>query len=225
MSDQPESNKRIAISKANAQMVGIVAGAAFVTIFCLFASQAVWSQTRYQSRVVSQKEKALRQLKENLDNFADLQHQYQAFNSTSTNVIGGVNGGTGDNDGNNSKIILDSLPPNYDFPALTSSLEKILKDSGLKVGSITGTDDELNQQNSATSINPSAIAMPFTIGIEGANYNSVQSLINKLEHSIRPVQIDTLTITGGTNSMTVSISGHTFFQSGKTVNVTKKVVK
>lgn len=206
-------------------MVGIVAGAAFVTVFCLFASQAVFSQTKYQARVVTEKEKALRQLKDNISNFDDLRHQYQAFNSASTNVIGGTNGGSGDNDGNNSKIILDALPANYDFPALTSSLEKILKDNGLKIASISGTDDEANQQNSSTSANPKPVAMPFEFTIENANYNAVQQLISVLERSIRPIQIDTLEISGGASDLTVDITGHTYFQSGKTVSITKKVVK
>lgn len=225
MADIPTSTKRVAISKANAQMVGIVAGAAFITVFCLFASHAVFSQNKYQSRVVTEKEKALRQLKDNIENFSDLRRQYQAFNAASTNVIGGTNGGTADNDGNNSKIILDALPASYDFPALTSSLEKILKDSGLKIGSIGGIDDEANQQGSATSTNPQSVAMPFNLSIENANYNSVQQLISRLEHSIRPIQVDTLSISGGTTSMTVSVTGHTYFQSGKTVSITKKAVK
>jgi len=225
MADVQSSTKRLAISKANAQMVAIIAGTAFITVFCLFASQAVWSQNKYQARVVTEKEKALRQLKQNITSFEDLRRHYQAFNSTATNVIGGTSTGTGDNDGNNSKIILDALPASYDFPALTSSLEKILKDSGLKVGGISGTDDALNQQNSATSTKPTPIVMPFTVSIDSASYNSVQQLINKFEHSIRPIQIDKLTISGNTNSMTVSISGHTFFQSGKSVSITKKVVK
>lgn len=225
MAKPTASTKRVAISKANAQMVAIVASAAFVSVFCLFAAQAVWSQNSYQSRVITQKEKALRTLKQNITTFSDLQRHYKAFNQTSTNVIGGTSNGTGDNDGNNSKIILDSLPSNYDFPALTSSLEKILNDNKLKIGGIGGTDDQINQQNSATSTNPKPAEMPFTISISNANYNSVQGLITKLEHSIRPIQVDTLQLSGGTNNMTLSISGHTYFQSGKSVNISSKVVK
>jgi hypothetical protein len=225
MADQQISTKRIAISKANAQMVGVVAGAAFVTVFCLFAAKTVWSQNGYQARVISQKQAALNQLKKNLVTFTDLKRHYGAFNETATNVLGGTNSGTGDNDGNNSKIILDALPSKYDFPALTSSLEKILTDNGLKIGSITGTDDQLNQQNSVTSSNPQAVPMPFTFSISGANYGSVQDLINKLEHSVRPIQVDTLQISGGQDNMTITVTAHTFYQAGKDVSITKKVVK
>lgn len=219
------STKRIAISKANAQMVGIVAGAAFVTVFCLFAAKTVWSQNGYQAKVINQKQAALNQLKKNIVTFTDLRRHYGAFNETATNVLGGTNAGTGDNDGNNSKIILDALPSKYDFPALTSSLEKILTDSGAKIGSITGTDDQLNQQNSLSSSSPTAVPIPFTFSISGANYASVQDLITKLEHSIRPIQVDTLQISGGQDSMTLTVSAHTYYQAGKDVSITKKVVK
>ncbi len=60
------STKRVAISKANAQIVAVVAVASFVTIFCLVAASAVFSQVRYQGRVSTAKEKAHAQLQKNL---------------------------------------------------------------------------------------------------------------------------------------------------------------
>jgi hypothetical protein len=117
------SSKHLAINKANAQIVGIVAAAAFISIFCLVASKAVLSQNSYNARVISAKEKAHKQLQNNLKAVNNLTISYKAFDETATNVIGGTAGGTGDNDGSNSKIIIDALPSAYDFPALTSSLE------------------------------------------------------------------------------------------------------
>ena len=133
MAKSEVSSKRVAIDKASAQMVAIIAASAFVTVFCLMASKQVLSQNQYNSRVMSAKQKAYNQLQDNINAFDDLQKSYKAFNSTSTNVIGGLADGTGDNDGSNSKIILNALPSTYDFPALTSSLEKMMTDRGLKV--------------------------------------------------------------------------------------------
>jgi hypothetical protein len=219
------TTKRLAISKANAQIVGGVAVASFITVFCLVAAKAVYSQNQYQARVTDAKEKAHSQLQKNLRAFDGLNSAYKGFDSTAVNVIGGTRDGAGDNDGPNSKIIVDALPSNYDFPALTSSLEKILADNGLKGGSISGTDDELNQQNNAFSANPSPVEMPFTLSLNNANYDSVKNLISKLQQSIRPIQIDTLNMSGGTSSMTVSITAHTYYQPGKSLTITKKVVK
>lgn len=225
MASNQLSSKRLAISKTNAQMVGVVAVAAFITVFCLVASNAVFSQNRYQARVISAKEKAHKQLVQNIDNYNNLATAYKAFDGASTNIIGGNKDGTGDNDGSNSKIILDALPSTYDFPALTSSLEKILTDNNLKVTSITGTDDQLAQQKNTSSANPQPVSIPFTFTISNASYASVTQLMNKLQQSIRPIQIDMLDVSGSQNNMTVTVTGHTYYQPAKNVSITKKVIK
>lgn len=223
--DKMISTKRLAIGKANAQMVAIVGVAAFVSIFCLVASNAVFSQNRYQARVITAKEKAHKQLEENINNYSDLATAYKAFDGASTNIIGGTKDGKGDNDGPNSKIILDALPATYDFPALTSSIEKILTDNNLKVTSITGTDDQLNQQNNQGSANPEPVEIPFTFTVSNASYASVSQVMTKLQQSIRPIQIDTMDASGGQNNMTLTVSAHTYYQPAKTVSITKKVVR
>ncbi len=219
------STKRLAISKANAQMVAVVAAASFVTIFCLVASNAVFGQYRYQGKVVSAKEKANTQLKANIKAFGSLTKSYKAFDSADSNIIGGTKNGTGDNDGHNAKIILDALPSSYDYPALASSLEKVLADNGVKVTSITGTDDQINQQTNISSPTPQAVPMPFTFSVSNASYDSIQQLIKKLQQSVRPIQIDTIDLSGGVNDMSLTVTGHTYYQPGKSVNITQKVVK
>jgi hypothetical protein len=219
------STKHLAISKANAQMVVVVAVSAFVAVFCLIACKAVLSQNQYQARVIKAKEQAHEQLQKNIKAFDDLVGAYQAFDATDPNVIDGSSTGKGDNDGTNSKIILDALPATYDFPALTSSIEKILADNHLKVGGITGTDDQLNQQNNTSSATPEPVSLPFSFTVSNANYASVRQLFSKLERSIRPIQVDSIDLTGGVNNMTLTVNAHTYFQPAKNLNITKKVVK
>lgn len=225
MAQAEASTKRVAISKANAQMVAVVAAAAFVTIFCLVASKAALSQNRYQARVTAAKEKAHQQLQKNIDAFDDLKVSYQAFDNTAKNAIGGNSVGEGDNDGKNSKLILDALPSSYDFPALTSSVEKLLQSQSLKINDIGGTDDQLNQQTNVSSPSPQPVPMPFSFSITETNYDSINKLVQTLEKSIRPIQIDSLTLAGGGNNMTATVNAHTFFQPGKNLNITKQVVK
>lgn len=222
---EDSNTKRGAISKANAQMVAFVAGAAFISVFSLFAAKAVWSQNSYQARVTDAKTDARNQLKKNIENYDQLAKSYRAFNNTPTNVLGGTPTGGGDKDGTNSQIVLDALPPLYDFPALTSSLEKVVNDSGLKLTSITGTDDQVNQQKNLTSTNPKTVEIPFSLTVSGANYTGVKQLITNLQLSIRPVVIDTIEISGSKDNMSVTINAHTYFQPAKDVSITKKVIK
>jgi hypothetical protein len=219
------STKRLAISKSNAQMVGVVAGASFITVFCLIATKTVFSQNTYQNKVISAKSKAHKQLQANLKAYDSLSTSYKIFDSKNPNIIGGSINGSGDNDGTNSKLILDALPSTYNFPALTSSLEKILSDRGLKVSAITGTDDEVAQQGNTSSPNPQPVDMPFTFTIDSANYTSIAQLADALQHSIRPIQVDSINLSGSINNMTATFQAHTYYQPAKSLQLTKKVIK
>lgn len=225
MDKQQISTKRLAISKSNAQMVAAVAVASFVTIFCLVAAKTVFSQNRYQAKVISAKEKAHTQLENNLKAFDSLSTSYKIFDTKNPNVLGGSINGAGDNDGSNSKLILDALPPLYNFPALTSSLEKILADRGLKVSAITGTDDEVAQQSNTSSPTPQPVAMPFTFTVDNASYASIAQLAEALQHSIRPIQVDTINLSGSVDNMTATFTAHTYYQPAKSLKITTKVIK
>jgi hypothetical protein len=218
-------NKRLAISKANAQIVAVIGIASFVVVFCLVASKALISQNSYQVKVASEKTKANKQLDANLESFNALKTSYAKFNNANPNVINGNTNGTGDNDGSNAKIILDSLPSAYDYPALTSSLEKILNDRGIKINSITGVDDQAAQSGAtAAAASPKPVIMPFTFSVN-TNYGAAQELLSTLQKSIRPLVIDKISVSGGSSNMQLTVTGHTYFQPTKTLNITKKAVK
>lgn len=219
------STKRLAISKANAQILAITSAAAFVTVFSLVAGHALLAQRSYQNKVITAKENVNNQLKKDVTSVSNLVNSYQSFNNQPTNVIGGASTGTADNDGKNTTIVLDALPSKYDFPALTSSLEKILRSRNLNISSISGTDDEVAQQATVGGAVPQPIAMPFSFAISNANYSSVQELIDTLELSIRPIQIDSLTLSGGADNMTLSVNAHTYYQPDTQYKLTTKAIK
>jgi len=219
------STKRLAISKANAQVVIILAVTSFLTVFCIIASSAIWEQIKYQNKVINKKNTANVQLQKNIQAFNSLESSYSVFNTATTNAIGGSLSGTGDNDGSNSKIILDALPSSYDFPALTSSIEKILTTRNYTISNITGTDDQLNQSSNISSPNPQSVPMPFSFTVANTNYNGAQQLITALQESIRPIQIDTFSMNGGSNSLTLSVTAHTYYQPAKSLSITKEKVK
>lgn len=225
MSKQRISSKRTAISKANAQMVIVVSIASFIAVFSLVAAKAIMSQNSYQSRVTAKKQTAYHQLTTNLVAAKSLVDSYKQFTDKSTNVIGGNTVGQGDKDGDNGQIILDALPSNYDFPALASSLEKILASQNLKVSSITGTDDQVNQQTNISSPSPVPVAMPFSFSVSNASYTSIQQLINTLQSSIRPIQIDTIVLSGAADNMQTTITAHTYYQPAKNLKITKELVR
>ena len=216
------STKRIQIDKSMASMVVIVAAASFVTVFSLIASKALLSQRAYQSRVISGKEKAKQQLVQNIDSVQKLRTQYRAFVETSENVLGGNPAGKGDRDGDNARIVLDALPSKYDFPALATSLEKLV--AGFKTDGITGTDDEINQSSQKGSATPTPLEVPFQLGVT-TNYQAAIGFLATLEKSIRPVNVKTLSISATGGQINLSVSANTYYQPSKTLNVTTKEIK
>lgn len=218
------STKRIMIDKSQTTMVAAAGVAAFVLVFALVASKSMISQMSYQNRVIGAKKTAVSQLKENINATSTLVNSYKAFVNTSQNVIGGDPAGQGPKDGDNAKVVLDALPSKYDFPALATSLEKMITAQNLQIQSISGTDDEVAQSGNQTSATPQPVAMPFQIAVTGS-YKGMQNLIKSFNNSIRPFQIQTLQLSGNQSNMTLTLTAQTFYQPEKDFNVTTKVIQ
>lgn len=218
------SMKRVMIDKANARLVAVVSIAAFAAVFSLVAAKTLWSQAAYQGRVITAKQAALTQLEANSKAMDQLKPSYDAFVGTSTNAIGGNSLGSGPKDGDNAKIILDALPSKYDFPALATNIETIVNDQSVQLTSISGVDDEIAQSSNVDSPNPQAVEMPFQLSVT-ADYTKVQSLVGALEHSIRPIKIQTMSIAGTQDKISMTISATTYYQPAKSLKIRSEVVK
>ncbi len=222
-SNNVTTGKKELIEKANQNMVIAVAAAAFFVMFALVASRALLSQRSYQERVIDEKEKAVQQLQDNLTAVNQLATSYRAFIETPDNVIGGNPNGTGDKDGDNAKIVLDALPSKYDFPALITSVEKLMKIRNFPLNSIGGTDDEVGQ-STANSKDP--IEMPFQFESEVGGFDKARDLLIALEQSIRPVKIKKVDISSGNqDSISINVDAMSYYQAEKGVAIDKKEIK
>ena len=217
------SFKQLQIDKATTTIVFFTSAAVAILIFSAFSVKALLSQRAYQAKVIGQKEKAKKQLQANLTARDSLVASYQQFETRTQNIIGGNPTGTGENDGDNARIILDALPSKYDFPALTTSIEKLVAEAaqGVKIESINGVDDEINQAN-ATSAVP--VEIPFQLSVNGS-YQGLQSLADGFERSIRPFNITALSLSGSDASLRMDISAKTYYQPEKKVTITQKEVR
>ena len=212
------------IDKAN-NLIVIVSGlASFIVIFSLVASKTLINQMSYQDRVAAAKQTALNQLKTDVTNSTDLTNSYKAFIRQPHNIIGGSPSGSGPQDGDNAQIVLDALPSQYDFPALTTSLASLLNSQGVQISGISGTDEQLTQQNEQTSSTPQAVPMPFEFTIN-SSYQNVVNALNAFEASIRPFDFQTVTLSGGQGNLTLDATAQTYYQPGKTFDITEEVVK
>lgn len=198
--------------------------AAFVLIFAIVAGRALVSQMSYQNRVISAKKAALKQLNDDLDARDSLQKSYRDFIAENPNVLGGDPDGTGDKDGDNAKLVLDALPSEYDFPALTTSLEKLIEGQSLQIIGISGTDQEAAEAGKEATPAPEAVPMPFQVQI-GGSYQSIQSFIDVTRLSIRPFKILTMEFSGDESTMVLNLTAQTYYQPEKSLKITNEVVK
>lgn len=224
MSTPNPSQKRQLIDKANQRVLVITSLAAFIVIFCLVASKTLFGQLLYQNRIVQAKKTTLSQLKKDFSAAQNLETAYQAYISTPQNVIGGNPSGSGPNDGDNGKIVLDALPGQYDFPALATSLTKLLSGQGVKIQSISGTDDEVAQSEQAQTATPQPVPMPFQVSANG-NYQAIVNTAKTFEASIRPIQVQTITLSGDDANLNLTLAAQTYYQPQKTFNLSTKVIK
>jgi Tfp pilus assembly protein PilO len=224
MAQPVKSIKRNLISKANTTIVAVTAGACFIVVFSLVASVTLVGQFKYQNKIISAKREARDTLKKDIESTKTLAAAYRAFTTTSQNVLDGDPNGQGGQDGNNAKIVLDALPAKYDFPALATSLEKILNNQAVTIRSIGGTDDVLNTANTSLSTSPQATAMPFKISVSG-DYDSMRNVVNALERSIRPIDVQSISITGNQTELTMEVTAQTYYQPGKDLKIGTKVIK
>jgi hypothetical protein len=220
------SIKRNLIDKANTSIVAATGAAGFIVIFSLVASVALISQLRYQSHVISKKKQAVSQLKTDISATKSLVTSYNSFVGNPQNLIGGSSApsSTGAQDGDNAKIVLDALPSAYDFPALATSLDKVLTSQNVKILSISGIDDELSQSANVSSSTPAPLPMPFQFSVSG-DYASIQNVTKALELSIRPIQVQTVEVTGDQSNLTLNVTAQTFFQPAKNLKIKTEVVK
>lgn len=223
MSKEHPSLKRLKLDKANRTMVIVIGVSTFMIIFSLLSSRALWVRQSYQTRVIAQKEAARDQLRTNIKKVEELSISYKAFVETPENIIGGGPRGTGERDGDNAKIILDALPSKYDFPALTTSLEKIIKNNNTTIVGISGSDDEVAQSSAASNAGK-LVEIPFEISASGT-YQSIQKLLTILQHSIRPFQVQKLELAGTNEDLKLTYGAKTYYQPEKALIIQKKEVK
>jgi len=225
------SVNQLKIDKANQTIVVVVGICAFLVVFSLVASKSLLSQYSYQNRVTAAQQATVTQLQADKTATTSLVNSYNTFTNQSVNIIGGSATGSGSQDGTNGKIILDALPDTYDFPALVTSVQNLLSIPGASIQSIGGTDNGNNSSTSTTSsttnssVNSVApIAIPFNFSVQGS-YADIQTILNNIQHSIRPIQVQSIDMSGSDNLLTLTVTAQTYYLPAAGLNISTETVK
>lgn len=209
------------IDKDSTKILVTVGVTVFIVIFCLFAMKALVSQSSFNAKVISSKEKALKQIEGNRKAVEDLRVTYSSFVGQQQNILGGSSTGAGPIDGNNAQLVIDALPGKYDFPALSSSIEKILKDGGYIIDAIGGAD-EGTVETVVTS--NGAVEIPYAFSVS-ASVDNTKNLLDTLERSIRPIYVTDLSFQATDVGLRSTLGIKTFYAPEKVFEVKSKEIK
>ena len=212
---QSGSQKHILINKANKNILIAIAITSALVVFMVVAVRSLVIQSLHRNKVIAEKKTVVATLKDNDVQVGKLIDSFKIFENLPESVIGTSE--------KNSKVVLDALPPQYDFPALATSLEKILQDGGYNINSISGTDNEVGEQDD-NAADPQPVEIPFSLTVTGP-YDKVRQLPKDLERSIRPIHILTMEVAGSASDARMTITAKTYYQPGKKLDLLFKEVQ
>ena len=227
-----KSTKKVQVDKGKTVIFATVSVAAIVVVGALMVSKGLWGQASYLGRVADKKEAAVKQLEDNKAAVTALTDSYNSFVNQAPNLLGGSTVGDGERDGTNATLVLDALPSKYDFPAVASSLEKLL--FGYTINAVNGTDQNAAAAAAAVAApaDETVVAapvggvseIPFAFEVE-TDYKGFRQLINTFNSSIRPFHITKIELNGTNDKLSVVIDGKTFYQAETGMKVTEEDVQ
>lgn len=230
MADKPTTGlrKRQQISQANKTMFIWVACAAVVVSFCLVIGQFLFRQAAFNIKIIDAKDKANSTLGQNIDNAKKLQDQ---MNSLLVNVdLSSVKANESDT---NFKVILDALPSNDDPITFATSLQRaIIPRSGAlletleppKTAGEEGEEGSGEAPEHAEADSKAPIEQRYSFTVLG-NYEQIQNLLKDFERTIRPINVNTMSIEGSDANLRVEFDASTYYSNAKTLNIQKKTIK
>lgn len=229
--DTTALRKRQQIAKANRTMFFWVAGASALVGIALVGSLFLLQKAWFNEKVLAEKAKTATTLTNNNAVVNDLKDQVRVLNTNQAlkdSMIAGEDEPV--------QVVLDALPSDANSSALGSSLqEKFLNDGGLTIESLNvdpvigvESQSEDSVEDASTSDTPTGenqITFRFTVSTDVNNASALKSLLQRLESSIRAIDITQLTVETQGTRLVLTVEGRSFYEPAKTVELKEKTVK
>ena len=222
--------KRQQIAKANRMMFIWVAAVSGVVGIALVVSLFLLQKAWFNEKVLAEKGNTASTLTKNNQVVGELKDQIRVLNTNEALKSAMIDGET-----QPVQVVLDALPSDANSSALGSSLqEKLLNDSALTIDSLnvdpvvgveSQSDDSVQDASSSETTGENQITFRFVVSTDANNASALKSLLQRLERSIRAIDISTLTIETQGNRLVLTVEGRAFYEPAKTVDLKEKAVK
>lgn len=222
---QAGMKKRQLIANSNKTMFLWVAGMSAVVGVCAVVAYFLIQNIVYTTKVTNKLDNTIGVLDNNNKVAPDLIKEIQVLETNDA-----LNSVRTKDEISALQTVLDALPDNPNSLALGSSLQKSLVADipGLRLDMLamqpvtsTGT---ISVSSRSTSKKTNLSALPFKLVVSSTNADALQKFLSRMQHSIRVIDIDTLTLERTDARYTLNITAHAYYEPGKIVQLKDEVV-
>lgn len=192
--------------------VSVVVGISIVLV--VFLAQKIW----YGEKVLAEKSKTVSLLEKNVKNIDELKDNIRVLNTNED-----LNATRLSESDSALQPVLDALPADANPTALASSLQTKLL-TGVS-GVVVETLNVESVSSGAVGTGAGNIEFTFSVSTDANNYAALRQVLERIEKSIRPINITNLTVAGQGNRLLMTATGESYYKPAKKVQLSDKVVK
>lgn len=214
--------KRQQIAQANKTMFLWIAGASVVVGIAAVLSVFLFQKLVFNQKVIMAKQKTESTLVQNIKAFPELENNIRALNSNQALLDSRAS-----EDDTALQAILDALPSTPNGSALGASLQGVLLQvDGVSVERLTveslGAEGEGEGETVATG---NSIPFTFSVSVGGSQTEKLFELLQRLERSIRAIQVQNVSVEMGGSKMTMNIDAVATYEPAKSVELKTETIK
>jgi hypothetical protein len=222
--------KRQQIARANRMMFIWVAGVSVIVGVAAVVSLFLIQKALFNEKVLAEKSNTASTLEHNNNVIEDLKNEIRVLNTNEA-----LRSSMASGEDQPIQAVLDALPSDANSSALGSSLqEKFLNDPALTIESlnvdpVAGVEalGESNVQDfsvSSSGEGEGQINFRFSVSTGTNDATALKNLLQRLERSIRAINITMLNIETQGNRLILSVEGHAYYEPARTVELKDKTV-
>lgn len=211
---QPAMKKRQVIANSNRMMFVWIAIMSAVIGICAVVGYFLFQQILFKTKVTNELDNTSSVLHKNNQNAQTLIENVRVLETNQA-----LNSAKAQPSEKALQVVLDALPADANTLALGASLQQSLLTgvNGVTVDSLT----VLPQGDTTASDGQLA----FSVVVRSADASSLKDLLNRIERSIRIIDVDSVALEKSNTGYTMTVQAHAYYQAEKTVQLTDKVVK
>ena len=225
--------KRNAINKANQTMFLAVAGAALIAGASVVGMIYLFRIYSFNIKVLTEQDKSISTITQNIENINDLKER---LGSLETNENLNKENLKSNADDGGLRVIADALPDSENASGLGSALQKKIFSDGVTLDAfnIESSDSNSLSTSASTSVSSESSNIPegvkdmqFTASIsasfpnegspediknkETAAYNNIVNTLQKMEKSIRAINVTSFKFERSINKFTLTLSAKSYY--------------